>query len=288
MFFMENCTTVSGIFSRKFTRLRKSWQWIRSGFEDELAELEKSGKLTENGGAQIIWNTRSKFTIVCTAESGRRVVYKQYRKANRKLHFTYHLSPLAQEAVNYGMLEELGFPMAKLLAVGDVRKNFLLQTGYLMTEFAEGCRNGLDFCCTPEEGKEGELIHDRVRCMKFCRMHIVLLAKLHDNGIWHRGFSPANLLWREKEDGEMEPVWIDVASCRRKSNLALKKLAPVDLGNLFGKMALRKEEMEELIALYWDSVQIKRFPDVETLRKKIRITYTMQMNRFNPGKPHEL
>lgn len=278
---MENCTAVSDIFSGDYVHLRKSWQWIRKGFEAELKQLRDEGKLTENGDAKVIWNTKSKFTIVCTSPSGRRVVYKQYRKSNRKFHYTHRISPLAREATNYGMLEKLGFPMAKLLAAGDIRKNFILKGGYLMTEFADGCRNGIVFC--PGE----ELANDRELCMKFCRAHIPLLAKLHDNGIFHRGFAPGNLLWRQKGD-EVEPVWIDVATCREKNSFLLKLMLPEDLGNLFGRMALSKEEMEELLALYMASVKVKRYKDLDTLRKKVRSIYKSRMDRFYPGEPHVL
>ena len=70
-----------------------------------------------------------------------------------------------------------------------------------------------------------------------CR-NLELLAKLHDNNILHRGFTPANLLYKLREtpdaNGNMlDLMWIDIASCRKMPRFMLKRNITVDFEQLF-------------------------------------------------------
>ena len=250
---MKTQTVVSDVFQKKYVKYAGSWTWLRSGFEEEYDRLRSGDLLLESGPGEKIWNTKSKFTL--KVDDGRRtVVFKTYRKM-REVHYMFHISPLAFEAVNYGRLEQMGFPMAKLLAVGDTRKCFLCKSGFLMTEFVENSCDGRVFMPGGARAADKALRDD------FCRAHLKWLAKLHDAGMFHRAFAPANLLWRFGKDGKtLEPIWIDVASCRKKSPLALLKLIPQDPANLFALLGLTRQEAREMLAFYYDCLTRKRMP----------------------------
>lgn len=256
---MKIQTVVSEIFQKKYIRYSGSWTWLRSGFEEEYDRLRSGNLLLEDGPGEKIWNTKSKFAL--KVDDGRRtVVFKTYRKM-REVHYMFHISPLAFEAVNYGKLEQMGFPMAKLLAVGDMRKCFLCKSGFLMTEFVENSFDGRVFMPGGSHADNKALRDD------FCRAHLGWLAKLHDAGIFHRAFTPANLLWRFGKDGKtLEPIWIDVASCRKKSSQTLRKLIPQDPANLFAWFELSREEVHAMLEFYYGKLQNRRmtFERLET------------------------
>ena len=63
--------------------------------------------------------------------------------------------------------------MARLLAAGDTRRNFILQDSFLVTEFAAGCRDGRVFI------RGGELAGETGLRRAFIEENLSYLAKMH-------------------------------------------------------------------------------------------------------------
>jgi serine/threonine protein kinase len=134
--------------------------------------------------------------------------------------------------------------MAKLLAAGDVRKNFILKSGFLVTEFVENCRDGRDFCPDGIFAERADLRNE------FICQNLTFLAKLHKMRILHRGSTPANFLYRLSDD-TLEIIWIDVASCHHVPwLLPLRSGIKRDLELLLKPFKLSSEEQQKYMEYY--------------------------------------
>ena len=220
-----------------------AWSWRREDFADDYATLQAGGLLAEDGGAEKIWQTSQKYVLKVRCPSGRVVAYKAYRHMDDCLRYVYRPSPLAREAMNYQRLQDLGLPMARLLAVGEDRRCFVIRGGFLATEFADCDGDGRDFC------PGGRLSANTALRDEFIQTVFGQLAQLHNAGWAHQGSTPANFLYRLR-DGHPEIIWIDVATCRRKSRWSLKRLVPGDFVNFFRFFDFTPEEHRAFEAHY--------------------------------------
>ena len=99
--------------------------------------------------------------------------------------------------------------MPRLLAHGDMRKYFILKESYIVVEFIPGTKDGTVFM------PDRKMRDDTAAADEFTKKNFELLAKLHQNRIFHKAFHVRNSLFRYDENGNMEIFWIDVARCRR-------------------------------------------------------------------------
>lgn len=236
-------------FSPRMIRLYRSWSWVRNDFAEDFGRLSDAGAFQPDGTSETIWSTRSKFVLKVPSTLGFDVAYKSFRRIRNFHQYLLRPSACAAEAVNYMRLADLGFPLPDLLAVGETRCGFLLKNAFMVSRFADGFRNGLDFA------RDGIRLGDIPMLTEFCRGHLSLLAKLHDKGIVHRGFTPGNLLYRQGPAG-MEFCWIDVASCRR-SAISTKQIA-TDMFHLFRYLNISPDLRRELQAWYLNAAAVKR------------------------------
>lgn len=247
-------------YSDKFqltqTSLMSSWSWVKKSFAEDFEMLSKSGVLRENGGAQIIWSTKQKYVLKVSC-NGRNYVFKSYRKVRDIRKYLFRLSPCGFEAYNYQQLAAAGLPMAKVLAAGDTRYFFRLKNMFLMTEFAENFRDGRDF----QPG--GNLFENTALREEYIVRNLQLLAKCHDAGFVHAGFTPANLLYQVRETPDeqgnnLKLCWIDVATARRFSLLYPPRKMITDHIHFFRFLDIRGEDLRRYLQIYCDAVQVKR------------------------------
>ena len=243
-----NLAAESG-FRPAMRRLSSSWCYVKESFLKEFEILKQRGELSESGSGQLIWDTGNKFVLKIGLDDGTSVVYKSFRNVVKTAKFILRPSPCGFEAHNYSLIAALGIPVPELLAAGDTRKNFILENAFLITRFAEGFCNGRQLL-------KGEMFEARTDLMEelLCR-NMPLLARCHDGGIIHRGFTLANLMWKElpqpdSEGNKLELLWIDFGSCRRRPVFLINSLCHLDLGLLFKHPDLSKEQKSELIELY--------------------------------------
>ena len=231
------------------TSCLRSWSFVQESFAENFKQLEDSGDLVKDGPYPVIWDTKQKFVLKVPTASGMNIVYKSYNKLRKAYKYMFRLSPCGTEALNYQIIKELGIDVPELLAVGDVRKNLVLKTAFIVTEFAEGFRDGRDFM------PGGILAHDAALRNEFIFRNMQLLARLHNSKILHRGFTPANLLYKlndvpENQAEKLLLKWIDVASCRKVSRYTLKKKLPAEMVQFFRFFDFKDDKIAEYVNCY--------------------------------------
>ena len=247
---MTNDCQATQNFSPRMVRMLRSWSWVRSDFAEEFRRLSDAGAFRPDGSSEVIWRTRTKFVLRARTSLGFDVAYKSFFEVKNVHHYLLRPSPCADEAANYALLKGMGFPLPDLLAVGELRRGPLLKNAFMVSRFVEGFRNGTDFF------GEGEHVNDEPLLKEFCRAHLALLAKLHDRGYLHGGFTPANLLYRREPDGGLKLCWVDVAECSR-SPLTVPMIAD-DIIRLFRYLKISSKVRRELEAAYLDAAKVPR------------------------------
>ena len=245
---MTNCR-VSPVFFPPMLLTLRSWSWVQSDFAEEYRRLSDAGAFRPDGVSETIWHTRTKFVLRVKTSLGFDVAYKSFFEVKNVHHYLLRPSPCADEAANYALLKNMGFPLPDLLATGELRCGPLLKNAFMVSRFVEGYRNGLDFF------KEGIHTGNEPLMKEFCGNHLALLAKLHDRGYAHGGFTPANLLYRQ-EPGGMKLCWVDVAECSR-SRLTVPMIAD-DIIRLFRYLRITPEIRRELEAVYLQAAKVPR------------------------------
>ena len=109
-------------------------------------------------------------------------------------------------------------------------------SSFIATRFAEGCRDGRHFL----PGYE----YDGRKDLRDAFLGVVLryLAKMHAMRLYHKAFKLYNILRREA-GGRVEPVFIDVSSCKpvRFGNFYPYRIH--DLADLFCPLSLSEDEL---------------------------------------------
>lgn len=211
-------------FSPRMISLVRSWCWVKDSFAADFDRLTAAGAFLPGDGSRTIWSTRSKFVLRVPVSPGFDAAYKGFYRVHYPQRYFFHPSPSAAEAANYVRLTELGFPLPELLAVGEIRRGPFLRDAFFASRFIDGYRNGLDFYGSGPNASDLPLLR------AFCCGHLALLAKLHDAGLLHRGFTPSNLLYRQTPSG-LDFRWVDVADCQ-ESRISAREIAE-DVVKLF-------------------------------------------------------
>ena len=263
---------VAPAFSPNMIRLLRSWSWVRSDFAEEFKRLSDAGAFRPNGGSEKIWTTRTKFVLrVPASQRGFDVAYKSFFKVKYAYKYLLRPSPCASEAANYTLLTEMGFPLPDLLAAGEIRSGGIgiLKNAFMVSRFLGEYRSGVDFYV-------GDQIGNIPLLKEFCRGHLALLAKLHDRGFVHGGFTPANLLYSQGPDG-MKFYWIDVAECAR-SSLTVPAIAD-DMIRLFRYLKISADVRRELETAYLEAATVRR-TDAEELFQVLEKRIANRMKVF--------
>ena len=236
------------------TAIWRSWQYCHDSFADDLEELQQSGDLQRESKFQRIWQTKQKYVLKITTGSGKTAAFKEYDRIKSAWKYLFRLSPCGSEALNYQLLANIDIALPRLLAAGDIRKNGCLKNAFIITEFAEGFRDGRDFFGT------GSLAENIDLREEFITRNMRTLAKLHDHNILHRGFTPANLLYKQRKtadaDGNrLDLMWIDVASCRNISKGKLEKTLHIDHEQFFRFFDFSSEELKKYLQIYCQAAE---------------------------------
>ena len=125
-------------------KMASSWNWFAPECSRELLDLLQNDRKSLIPGSkyEVLWHTRSKFVLLLELPDGRKVVYKAPLRIKNFYKYMLRLSPYGKEARNFRLLSKLNLPLVKLLAVGEDRSFFKLQSGFLVTEYADGYSNG--------------------------------------------------------------------------------------------------------------------------------------------------
>ena len=231
------------LLNRTESRFR-SWQLAEPGFEGILKDLrENPPPPTAEGG--MIYKASGKRVWHLRREAGGKVYDFAYKTnpGKARLRYIVNSALTVREVRNYLLLESLGLPVPRILAVGDVRRFFILEETFLVTGFIADTRDGRDF------DPRGPLYGDVEKKMRYCKLHFEQLAKIHNANVFHKSYHPRNLLWRERGD-KMEIFLIDVPRCRREKPSGMFRAAVTDLHSFFRDMIMPRAQVEELVAYY--------------------------------------
>lgn len=227
-------------------RFRSSWFHVDPGFEPVKTAFFEAPELFTSGG-EVIWKTRNKVVrkLTLPAQYGSiTLAFKDYTCV-KPLRYLLRCSKTALEAANYRAFAALGIPMAKLLFAGDERRNFHLKHSFLATQFAEGYVDGREFL-------PGGRLRGTPEQKAFIKRNLAFLGKLHSVHCFHKGARVFNFLWKPLGNGEVDIVWIDVASCRFLSvpDFMFRKYVVKDLASFFRDLALEEPELRDALNSY--------------------------------------
>ena len=240
---------IASTFSKSAISLRSSWIYCKDSFAETFEKLLQQGAFLESGPGEKIWGTRTKYVLKLPAGENFDVVYKGYRKISKVYSYLLRPSPCGLESVNYQRIADLGIRVPELLAAGETRSFHLLKGAFIITRFADGFDNGRVFLPGAPLAGEEKLKEE------FLRRHLELLARCHDGGLLHRGFTPANIMWKKRSapDGEgnaLDLLWIDLASCRSLPLWLLNRRCRYDLALCLKPFGFSREQYAYFIELY--------------------------------------
>ena len=246
--------TISGVFTRWNRSLIRPWCWIHEDVA-EIRDMLRSGPPGTDSGWDVLWLTKNKYTLRVKTESGLDLACKWYVKV-RQMPYSFSWTLAAKEAYNFKRLSRLDLPLVKMLATGEDRGFLHIRNCFLVTEFADGFLDGRSFF--------ESLSYETAMRDEFTRRNFILVARLHDAGFHHHGFSPMNELWRkllepDAEGNQLEIRWIDIATCRRGWGYFLKRGIVQDLFNFLRFYPFTPEERREFLRVYLDATKVKRF-----------------------------
>ena len=229
-------------WSEEYSRLF-SWNWCRDYFKEQWLLLEKQNSTEEQNG-EPFYKTHYKDVQLLEVSDPRgayRVALKCYRE---KRFFRYFMRPslAAREANGFDVVKAMGIPVVEVLAAGESRVLGHLQNAWFVTRFAENCETLLWFNDHPGE-------HETL--LQLLKETICRLAALHKANFIHGGAHPRNFLWKRSESGELETIWLDLATIRNvKNSRKYWKYILTDLSDLTEYFNLTQEELDSLTAEY--------------------------------------
>ena len=269
--------TISGAFTGKERSLLRSWCWIHEDAAEILDTLRAGPPGTECG-LDVLWKTKNKYTLRLKTASGLDLACKWYAKI-RQMPYSFAWTQASKEAYNFRLLANVGLPLVKMVATGEDRSPLHIRTAFIVTEFADGF---LDGRCFFESMSNEIALRD-----EFTHRNFILVARMHDAGFYHRGFTPMNELWRmlpelDADGNRMEIRWIDIATCHRAWGAVLKRHIVDDLGLFLWFYPLTAEERRDYLRVYLDAAKVRRF-DLDTLHRAVE-AYVAEKTRRKKAK----
>lgn len=215
----------------------RTWAWADPSMLNILDDLrstpEKYGK--------TIWQTRHKKVYRLELPDGRSVAYKT-GNPNKKFRYMFVQSSGLREMINYRIFRNaFNIPLPQLLACGEVKCGSVVKNTWMITRFVEDYQDGRVLSSADAQTRKD-----------FLAFNMPLIAKLHKAGCYHRAFRPYNILLKRKEDGTLDCLWLDVASCYFYFLPAffLRRAFLDDLIKFFQCFSPTQEELELAAALY--------------------------------------
>ena len=238
-----------------FLSYLQSSEKISDGFKEAFYRLKNFDP--ERDADEKLWQTRHKVVVrytvpdgVIAGKSDYQVVWKYYGE-KRFFRYLFRPSLAYREWQGYKNVEAVGIPVAKALAAAETRRGVRLVNCVFVTEMVRDTGDGDDFC------PGGSRVGETALAKEFAEKNLRLLAKLHRAKLVHGGFTPRNVLYKiasAQRPGELEVVWIDLATCRKVPFYKRRKLQQKDVDCFLGMLQLTPENDAALRKIYQDEV----------------------------------
>ncbi len=183
----------------------RSWSW----HDEKLLDADTLAAVRNHPeSGELIWKTHSKYVYKVG-----NIAYK-CGTPRPPVRYIFLLSPSAREMINFHIFKQLDIPLVQLLAGGESRKFCRPpKKCWVMTRFAEGYLSGMELIPGWAKPENAGLPEDAELRADFLRFNMPLIARLHNAGCYHRGFRPYNIMFRRLENGFLDCLWLDIASC---------------------------------------------------------------------------
>ena len=256
-------------FSDPLSPWRLPWRflypanWCDASFRERLEylqshpELRGKGELLSNCAGKLVWKIDFP-----PALGGGTAAFKLCQ-GKKPWRYVLDLSHPAREWRNYQAIYRLGLPAPRVLAYGESRRSWKLESSFIITEFIENTRDGRDFM------PKGQRRDDVPLRRRFCELVAPHLAMLHRHGFYHKALHPRNILYRGDTPETMEIFFIDVARCRIRPKRLMKFPILFDLYTPLRDLALPKEESLAFLTAYLENSPECPF-DMAQLEKRLR------------------
>ncbi len=219
----------------------KSWTSCRSDFVNILPRLLTEP--LESFQGELIWSTTYKKSFRIAGEKlsfPGDFVIKYYRE-KRFFRYLFRPSMALREYRGFVLTEKAGIPVAEVLAFGEKRCFLRLKEAFFVTKYLDNTHSGDEFLSAGCDVEQKDT---------YIKLNMEYLAKFHNAGLIHGGFNPRNELWRIKTDGTMEVIWIDLATCRKKTPRE-KRTQESDLYTFFKHFNFPETEEKAYRDYYW-------------------------------------
>jgi serine/threonine protein kinase len=221
---------------------------VKSFFSDSLSvsEQQQLNNMFCNGvdeGAKQIYRGARNTLYDFTLASGRRVCIKHFRKAkfpNSYIYTNLRHSKAHRSFTHAQRLLQLGFLTPAPLAYSETKRGLKLKESYYVCEFLDLPNIRQWYSCDDTEAITAALAQEMLR--------------LHRSGVLHRDFSPGNILYDHREDGDYKFYYVDLN--RMNFNVANRKR----LMRMFRSISLEAEPTERLARAYAEAASLR--PDI--------------------------
>ncbi|MDD6641916.1 MAG: lipopolysaccharide kinase InaA family protein [Bacteroidales bacterium] len=198
---------------------------------------------------QVIYDARNQIRVA-TAPNGTQVNIKRYHTPaplNRVIYSYFRPSKAERAYRNALLLQEKGVPTPVPIGYLLTTRHGLLAESYLITKQSPLTRRFYEF---REHGIAG--YEDIVKAFAY------FSARLHQQGIYHKDYSPGNILFDKQTDGSIRFELVDINRMEFGQSVGIDK-ACRNFCRLWGK----QDFFELLAAEYatargWDAQQVRR------------------------------
>lgn len=214
-------------------------------------------------GAEYIYQGRN--NLFRAKVGDKNVIVKDFKKPNiinRYVYTTLRKSKAARSYLNALKMQELGFKTPEPIAYCEVRHGLELAYSFYISEELAGATEMRDWQSNPD-------------CDTLLPAFAGEIKRLHDAGVWHKDFSPGNILYVRDEKGDYSFYYVDLNRMKfgvhdRERQMRMFRAINLDrseterLGRLYGQVAgLDPEEtgrkaVEELEGYFTEQAKKKK------------------------------
>lgn len=227
----------------------RDWHWCTDtpvGLASYVQSLILDQARLQQSGTEI-WNDNKKSVRVCTYAYGSGDEMRIAIKCNndrRFMRYFFRPSQALKEYRGFQIVKSLGIPCVDVLGCGDFRFCGSLAQSYFVTRYEENTYQLLEYT----KGAARQHEHDEM--MRFLKITLNQMAKLHKAGYRHGGAHGRNFMCRKSADGKIELIWLDLTTVRPFSRCHRLRELLLDVSDLIEYFELSEAELLELQNLY--------------------------------------